>query len=358
MIGGLYMNKADNVNVQWMLRALELAERGRLSAPPNPHVGALVVRDGVLLGEGFHERAGGPHAEVAALKGIDAKGATLFVTLEPCAHYGRTPPCAKAVVESGIKKVFIGTLDPDERVRGKGVEILRAGGVDVEVGLLESAVKKSLAPYLHQRKTGLPYVVAKAAISIDGRIAHPSGRSQWISSEEAIRDAHLLRAASQAVMVGSKTALADNPRLTVRLEGVTRQPLRVVVDSKGIVKEGHLFDTTTSPTLIATTVKSDHPLHIHYEADRVPLRQLLQDLAKRGVIQLLVEGGAELLSALLEEELVHELITYTGPHIFGDGGKPLFSKISPTSGIELIDSCPLGQTVKSRYSIKSRRDFK
>lgn len=339
-----------------MWEAIELAEQGKFTAPPNPHVGALVVRDERVIGRGYHEKPGMPHAEVVAFKGIDAIGATLFVTLEPCCHYGRTPPCVEAVINAGIKEVFVGTLDPDERVKGKGVDALQKAGIKVHIGLLENEVKKSLAAYLHHRKTALPYVIAKAAITIDGRIAHDKV-PQWISCETAREDVHHLRRSSQAILIGSKTARLDNPRLTVRLPNIVKQPLRVVVDSKGVIKEGHLLDLSLAPTLMATNnqeaVEFWSKMGVEalcYPGERIPLKPLLQDLAKRGVLQLLVEGGGELFGSLFEENLVQELITYTGPKLYGDKGKPLITS-DPLPDLTLLESYTLGQTVKSRYIV-------
>src|SRR5690242_13153488 len=201
-----------------MAEAVALGERGRLTAAPNPWVGCVVVADGEIVGRGFHRRAGEPHAEVHALReaGDRARGATAFVTLEPCAHQGRTPPCAPAMVEAGVRRVVVAVFDPDERVAGRGVEILRAAGVTVDVGAGAEAAAHSLAPYLHHRRTGRPLCLLKTAASIDGRTAAADGTSQWITGPEARADAHRLRAQSGAVVVGAGTAVADRPTLTWR----------------------------------------------------------------------------------------------------------------------------------------------
>src|SRR5688572_586191 len=245
-----------------MAQAVALGERGRLTAAPNPWVGCVVVAaDGQVVGRGFHRRAGEPHAEVHALRqaGDRARGATAYVTLEPCAHQGRTPPCAPALVEAGVSRVVVAVLDPDEKVAGRGIEILRAAGIAVDIGVAAEDAARSLAPYLHHRRTGRPQCLLKTATSTDGRTAAADGTSQWITGPEARADAHRLRAESGAVVVGAGTALADRPMLTFRSldfeEGLTPpQPLRVLIDAAGRVPaDGPLFDPTLAPTLVITT---------------------------------------------------------------------------------------------------------
>ena len=249
-----------------MAEAISLGERGRLTAAPNPWVGCVIVSpDGQIVGRGFHRRAGEPHAEVHALReaGGRAQGATAYVTLEPCAHQGRTPPCAPALVEAGVARVVVAVRDPDENVAGRGIEILRAAGITVDVGVGAAAAAHSLAPYLHHRRTGRPLCLLKTAMSVDGRTAAADGTSQWITGPEARADAHRLRAESGAVVVGAGTALVDRPTLTFRNlefeEGLTpQQPLRVLVDAAGRVPAtGPLFDRTLAPILVITTSASD-----------------------------------------------------------------------------------------------------
>ncbi|MCA1842078.1 MAG: bifunctional diaminohydroxyphosphoribosylaminopyrimidine deaminase/5-amino-6-(5-phosphoribosylamino)uracil reductase RibD, partial [Actinobacteria bacterium] len=245
-----------------MAEAVALGERGRLTAAPNPWVGCLIVSaGGDIVGRGFHQRAGEPHAEVNALReaGDRARGGTAYVTLEPCAHQGRTPPCAPALVEAGVSRVVIAVLDPDERVAGRGVDILSAAGITVAVGPGAEAAARSLQPYLHHRRTGRPLCVLKTAASLDGRTAAADGTSQWITGPEARADAHRLRAQSGAVIVGAGTALADHPTLTFRNldfgDGPTPpQPLRVLLDAAGRVPAtGPLFDPTLAKTLVLST---------------------------------------------------------------------------------------------------------
>ena len=239
-----------------MARAVALAEGGRGTVSPNPMVGAVLVRDGRVVGEGFHRAAGQPHAEALALAaaGAAAAGATCYVTLEPCAHHGRTPPCADALVAAGVARVVVAVPDPDPRVDGAGLARLRAAGVAVAVGAGAEAAATLNAAYLTHRRLGRPRVTLKAAASLDGKVAAPDGTSRWITGPAARADAHRLRAEADAVMVGAGTALADDPRLTVRLPGwAGRQPLRVLVDAAGRVGgDGHLFDGEAE-TLVATT---------------------------------------------------------------------------------------------------------
>jgi len=249
----------SGTDVELMGRAVAVAGAARIAAPPNPWVGCVVVRDGEIVGEGATGPfPAGPHAEVAALAaaGDRARGATAYVTLEPCNHHGNTPPCTDALLAAGVGRVVVGLEDPDPRVRGTGVARLRDAGVDVVVGVAADAVRTELAPYLVQRSTGRAFALLKTAMSLDARSAAADGTSQWITGPEARADAHRLRAESQAVVVGPGTARADRPRLTVRLDDhpSARQPLRVLLDARGRVPaEGPLFDPDLAPTLVITT---------------------------------------------------------------------------------------------------------
>jgi diaminohydroxyphosphoribosylaminopyrimidine deaminase / 5-amino-6-(5-phosphoribosylamino)uracil reductase len=362
-----------------MARAVALGERGRETSAPNPWVGCVVVRDGRIVGEGYHHRAGEPHAEAHALcqAGDLARGATAYVTLEPCAHYGRTPPCVDGLLRAGIGRVVVGVLDPDRHVSGRGVADLRAAGVDVQVGVAEAMVAESLAPYLHQRQTGRAYVVLKAAISLDGRTAAADGSSQWISGPVARADAHALRARSQAVLVGSGTALADRPRLTVR-DGATppdRQPLRVVLDARGSVPAtGPLFDPSLAPTLVLTSELADRSavrawcaaganvevLPRACEGQGVDLASVLLALGRRGVLQVLVEGGARVHAGFARAGLVNRLILYVGPRTLGAEGRPLLAGPGPRSLADaacwqLLDVRQVGDDVRLEYAPLNRR---
>ena len=284
-----------------MERAIGLAAAVRSSTSPNPWVGAVIEPGGF---EGATQPPGGAHAEVVALEraGEAARGATMVVTLEPCPHHGRTPPCVDAILEAGIARVVVGIEDPDPNVSGKGIARLREAGVDVEVGVSAEEVRAQLAPYLKHRRTGRPWLVLKLAASVDGRTAAPDGSSQWITGEQARADAHRLRAESDAVIVGAGTVRADDPSLTVRhVEG--HDPLRVVL---GKAPPG----AKVSPAL-------------ELEGD---LDDVLDELGRRGVLQAVVEGGATVAGAFHRAGLVDRYVIYLAPALFGgEDGRPLFT---------------------------------
>ena len=327
----------------FMRQAIALADQARLLAPPNPWVGCIIVKNGNIVGRGFTQPPGHAHAEIMALNEAKekAEGATLYVTLEPCAHTGRTPPCTQAIIQAGIKELYFGVYDPDPRVKGKGARLLQKEGVNVFQGICEEEIKTLLAPYLYQRTTSLPYTILKAAVSLDGRVAAADYTSQWISSKEAREDAHFLRATSQAIVIGARTALHDSPRLTVRLPSLSHhlQPLRVLLDAKGIVPPtGPLFDQHLAPTLIFTTTHCPIERRKEWESvgaevqvissspEGINLKEAWQELGKRSILQLLVEGGANLQTTLLETDLVNHLILYMGPIFLGSSGIPLYQK--------------------------------
>jgi diaminohydroxyphosphoribosylaminopyrimidine deaminase / 5-amino-6-(5-phosphoribosylamino)uracil reductase len=321
----------------WMARAVALAEGGRGTTSPNPMVGAVLVRDGRVVGEGFHQAAGRPHAEALALAaaGEAARGATCYVTLEPCAHHGRTPPCADALVAAGVARVVAAVADPDPRVDGAGLARLRAAGVAVAVGAGAAAAAEQNAAYLTHRRLGRPRVTLKAAASLDGKVAAPDGSSRWITGPAARSDAHRLRAEADAVAVGAGTALADDPRLTVRLPGwAGRQPLRVLVDAAGRVgADGHLFDgeaetlVATSPAAPATAVDAwkaagAEVVICGQAPSGVDLGDLARRLAARGVLELMVEGGPRLQASLWAAGLADRLVWYLAPLAIGGERAP------------------------------------
>jgi diaminohydroxyphosphoribosylaminopyrimidine deaminase/5-amino-6-(5-phosphoribosylamino)uracil reductase len=300
-------------DVQHMRRAMALAATVRGSTAPNPWVGCVVfptvhATDVATFFEGATAPPGGPHAEVTALvqAGEAARGATLYVTLEPCAHHGRTPPCTDAIISAGVSRVVIGIQDPDSRVAGRGMAALRDAGIEVTEGVAADDVAEQLAPYIKHRRTGQPWVVLKMAASLDGRTAAPDGSSRWITGEAARRDVHRLRESSDAVLVGAGTVRADDPELTVRLDGETdgdEQPLRVVL---GRAPEG----ARVQPAL-------------ELEGD---LGGVLDELGKRGVLQLLVEGGATVAHDFHAAGLVDRYVLYLAPALFGgDDGRPIFA---------------------------------
>jgi diaminohydroxyphosphoribosylaminopyrimidine deaminase / 5-amino-6-(5-phosphoribosylamino)uracil reductase len=285
-------------------QAIAEAAAVRGSTSPNPWVGAVVVAPDGSVFTGATQPPGGPHAEAVALQaaGDKARGATLYTTLEPCSHHGRTPPCADAVVAAGVARVVIGLEDPDEHVRGTGVEVLKAAGIDVTVGVCADGVRAQLAPYLKHRMTGRPFVVLKLAATLDGGTAAPDGTSQWITGQAARTDAHRLRAESDAVLVGAGTVRTDDPSLTVRhLEG--RDPMRVVLGSAPL-------DAKVHPALELSGELPD----------------VLDDLGRRGVLQLLVEGGATVAHAFHAARLVDRYVLYMAPALFGgDDARGLFA---------------------------------
>jgi diaminohydroxyphosphoribosylaminopyrimidine deaminase/5-amino-6-(5-phosphoribosylamino)uracil reductase len=288
-----------------MARALAIADTVRADTTPNPWVGCVIVADSSNF-EGATSPPGGPHAEVTALEraGAAAKGATLYTTLEPCAHHGRTPPCVDAIIEAGIARVVVGVVDPDPQVQGRGVELLRAAGVEVEVGVLGDAIGEQLAPYLKHRRTGRPWVILKLAATLDGRTAAPDGSSRWITGDAARSDAHRLRAHSDAVLVGAGTVRADDPELTARGDAApARQPLRVVLGK-------------------APATSKVHPA-LELSGD---LGAVLDDLGARGVLQVLVEGGAAVAHAFHARGLVDRYVLYFAPAFFGgDDARAMFA---------------------------------
>lgn len=360
-------------DVAAMQRAITLGERARLTAPPNPWVGCVLVRDGEVVGEGFHLTPGEPHAEVNALAqaGDRARGATAYVPLEPCSHHGRTPPCTGALIAAGVTRVVAALIDPDERVGGNGVRELREHGVEVTIGVGNEDARESLAPYLFHRMTDRAWCVLKSAMSVDGRIAAADGTSRWITGDLARADAHRLRAESQAVLVGSGTALADRPALTVRHfdPPLGKQPLRVLLDARGRVPaNGPLFDTTAAPTLVITTAAADQTVRASWtdagaevvevaegaEERGVDLEAALEILGEREVLQVLVEGGAALNGALLRAGLANRFIVYVGSKILGAQAHPLIGGPGPANmdaslPLRLLSATQLGDDVRLEY---------
>jgi diaminohydroxyphosphoribosylaminopyrimidine deaminase / 5-amino-6-(5-phosphoribosylamino)uracil reductase len=359
-------------DTELMARAVELGERGRRTAPPNPWVGAVVVdHHGALRGEGFHERPGSPHAEAVALAaaGERARGGTAYITLEPCAHHGRTPPCTESLITAGVRRVVVALEDPDPRVAGRGLAELRAAGVDVVVGPGSAAATRSLGPYLHHRRTGRAWCVLKTAMSLDGRTAAADGASRWITGPAARADAHRLRAESQAVVVGAGTALADQPNLTARdvEPPVERQPLRVLLDGRGRVPpSGPLFDPALAPTMVVTTDAAPSAAVDGWRAagakvESVPhgrggvdLEATLDLLGRHGVVQAMVEGGATLHGELLAAGLADRVVAYVAPTMLGPRGLAAFPQPDPDTvadadAWQLVSATPFGDDVRLEY---------
>jgi diaminohydroxyphosphoribosylaminopyrimidine deaminase/5-amino-6-(5-phosphoribosylamino)uracil reductase len=327
---------ADDVDSQMMGLALAEGEKGRPS--PNPHVGAVVALGKEVLAAAHHDRAGEDHAEVRAAKlaGDKARGATLYVTLEPCNHDGRTPPCVDAILEAKFARVVIGCLDPNPHVKGGGAERLRAAGVDVKIGVSEKEARALIAPWSKCVTTGLPYVSLKLALSLDGRIATRTGASKWVTGPEARAKVHELRSRMDAVAVGIGTVVADDPRLTVR-EVAAPSPIRVVFDTKLRIPSGARLVTTAreTPTWIVTSLEaspaveqtlSDQGVEIlrapPSAEGRIDVTAALRALAQRGVVSLMVEGGAELAGSVLASRLADELHVFVSPILLGPRGRP------------------------------------
>ena len=351
--------------IRWMRRALRLAERG--FTPPNPMVGCVLVQDGVNVGEGWHPYVGQPHAEVFALRaaGARAAGATAYVSLEPCSHFGRTPPCADALIAAGVKRVVVAALDPDLRVSGRGLAKMRATGIEVTLGVLEAPAQRLNEAFIHFHTTGMPFLTLKAAMTLDGKIATRTGDSQWITGPRARRFVHLQRARSGAVLAGIGTLLADDPQLTARLPGIVlpRQPLRVVVDSRLRTPPACAavrLAAPEAPLLIATreSVDSDraHALIrdgveiLTLPADtigRVDLSALIQELAKRRIISVWVEGGGELNASLLQAGLAHKAFFFISPKLLGGKDAP-----TPLEGVGpklIAEAVPLDSLIVHRF---------
>jgi len=320
---------------RWMEVALAAAKNGKPS--PNPNVGAAVVSGGELVASSFHERAGGDHAEVAALRaaGDKANGASLYVTLEPCNHHGRTAPCTDAIIASKVTRVVVGTRDPNPHVEGMGVEKLRAAGIEVVLGVREEKARAMIAPWSKHITVGLPYVSLKLALSLDGRIATRTGESKWVTGPDARAKVHLLRAKSDAIAIGIGTALADDPRLTVR-DAPGESPLRVIFDTKlRLPIESRLVKTAReTPTLVLCGLDADADAESELarhgvECLRTPLSAegrlevftALRSLAARGVVALMVEGGAELAGSFLAGRLADELHVFVAPILLGPRGR-------------------------------------
>ncbi len=320
---------------EYMKQALRLARRGLGKTSPNPMVGALIVKDGRIIGQGYHRHYGGKHAEINAIESAreNTGGATMYVTLEPCCHYGKTPPCVDAVIKSQIGKVVIGTLDPYSEMRGRSLEILKRHGIDTEVGVLEEECRALNEAYFKYMTTGVPLVTVKFAQTLDGRIATSTGNSQWLSSPASRRFAHKLRSLNDAVMVGIGTVLMDNPQLTVRLAR-GRNPTRIILDSRlRIPLDARvLMNQESAPTIIATASSADSErlsalsqmgtgVLVTREDERgeVDLSHLLQILGQRSISSVLVEGGAETITSLLRLNLVDRLVVIVAPRIMGKG---------------------------------------
>jgi len=322
------------IDKELIKRTIQLAKKGKGSVSPNPLVGSLIVKNGKIIGEGYHKCFGKEHAEIAALRqvGDKARGATLYVNLEPCCHHGKTPPCTDAIIKSGIKRIVIGMVDPNPLVNLQGIKILRERGIEVESGIEEQACEQLNSAFIKYIKTGLPYVTLKIAQSLDGRIATSTGHSQWITSEPARKEAHRIRAENDVILVGIGTVLADDPQLTVRMvKG--NNPVRIILDSSLRIPLNcqMLNDEFVNNTIVATTNENIHKIekiknigaHVwQMEKDangRVFLPGLLKKIGRAKKSTVMVEGGAEIFTSFLKEKLVDRIVFALAPKILGSG---------------------------------------
>lgn len=319
---------------QYMRRAIELAQKGEGCTKPNPLVGAVIVKDNKIIGEGYHQFYGGPHAEINAFRNAleDVKGGKMYVTLEPCSHYGKTPPCALAIVESGIKEVVIGMKDPNPLVAGRGIRILEEAGIKVTCEVLEEEVKELNEIFIKYISTKLPFVIMKTAMTLDGKIAAHTGDSKWITNELSRKYVHKIRNKVSAIMVGIGTVLADDPMLTTRLEDKEgADPIRVIIDSNGrIPLEAKVLNIDSeAKTIIAVTEKASKEkikkieskgaevLIIPEKNNKVDLKYLMKELGERDIDSILLEGGSTLNYSALNEGIVDKVISFIAPKIIG-----------------------------------------
>ncbi len=336
----------------FMREALRIARNAQGRTSPNPLVGAVIVRDGKIIAEGWHRQAGSPHAEIHALNmaGDLAKNSTLYVTLEPCSHFGRTPPCANAIVDAGIKKVFAAMSDPNPKVAGRGFEILKSAGVEVEVGLLEAEARALNEIFIKWVTKNLPFVTLKFACSLDGKISTAGGESQWISCLESRKFSHRLRDLNDAILVGVGTVLADDPSLTTRLvDG--KNPVRIVVDSSAKTPlDSKVVTEKFSQTIIATTTNAPPEkisalknlgVEIIFAGDKksVDLKILMRELARREITSVLVEGGGTVHFSMLKEKLVDKIFAFVAPKIIG--GKNSLTAVEGAGFEKLSDAVNL-----------------
>jgi diaminohydroxyphosphoribosylaminopyrimidine deaminase/5-amino-6-(5-phosphoribosylamino)uracil reductase len=366
------MSNADDY--RHMARAIHLAERGLYTTDPNPRVGCVLVNGGDVVGEGWHERAGEPHAEVMALRaaGQRARGATAYVSLEPCSHHGRTPPCADALINAGVARVVAAMQDPNPLVAGQGLARLQAAGIAVENGVLSTQAAALNPGFIKRMKCGRPWVRLKLAASLDGRTALASGESQWITGEEARADVHRLRARSSAIVTGAATVLADDPSLTARLDDEVLQPLRVVLDARlqtpPTARLLSLPGRTLICTLNANTPAADalraagaEVVAVAGEGERIALPSLLDLLGQRHINEVMVESGPTLAGAFVQAGLVDELILYLAPHLLGDDARGLFTlpgleQMRDRIELEIADVRAVGRDWCIRARLRNRSE--
>ncbi|MYL54488.1 bifunctional diaminohydroxyphosphoribosylaminopyrimidine deaminase/5-amino-6-(5-phosphoribosylamino)uracil reductase RibD [Pontibacillus yanchengensis] len=355
-----------NQDQQYMQLAIQMAQTTTGQTTPNPHVGAVVVKDGEVLGMGAHLKAGGPHAEVHALQmaGERAAGATIYVTLEPCSHYGKTPPCAELIVQSGIQRVVVATLDPNPQVAGRGVRRIREAGIEVEIGVLEKEADELNQVFYHWIANKTPYVTLKTAMSLDGKIATTTGESQWITGTEAREDVHQYRHTHDGILVGVNTVIHDGPKLTTRLPHGGKNPVRIVLDTHLRTPiDTPLIQSPEAPTWIVTgsDVEQDQINHFrqygHVEvvklsSSNISIEEVLRVLGEKGITSLFVEGGAQVNDAFVRAGAVNQVIQYIAPKLIGGKTAPTpitgegIAKLSEAISLKIEGVIQLGQDIK------------
>lgn len=371
------MSTFTHDDYRFMQRAIVLAKGGHYTTSPNPRVGCVLVKSGEIIAEGFHQRAGEGHAEVNALKmaGSNAQGATAYVTLEPCSHYGRTPPCAEGLIKAGVTHVIAAMVDPNPKVAGRGLQMLEQAGISTQHGLLTQAAEALNVGFIKQMSTGLPYVRCKLAASLDGKTAMKNGESKWITSVDARQDVQRLRAQSCAIISGTDSILVDNAKMTVRWQELgdlkndypkesVRQPIRVIIDSKNrLTPDLALFNEHCPIILIRNTIENIHQWPHFVEQVALPfaqtsgqkqyinLRALLAYLAKLNLNDVLIESGARLAGAFIEQNLVDELVLYQAPKLMGAESKSLLNMANITSlseakDLEISDMRMVGKDIR------------
>jgi len=351
----------------YMAQAISLAKRGRYTTDPNPRVGCVLVRDGEVIGQGWHVKAGQGHAEVEALKNVpDAKGATAYVTLEPCSHQGRTPPCCDALIKAGVSRVVAAMQDPNPQVSGSGLEKLKAAGIEVICGVLQEGALALNRGFIKRMTDSRPFVRSKLAMSLDGRTAMASGESKWITSNEARADVHRLRAESSAILTGINTVLADDPAMNARVDGDVLQPVRVVLDTHLNMPVTAQMAKLPGRSLILTCAQNEQKQGALQQAGfevyqlpckngRLDLQAVMDFLGQQQINELLVEAGSVLNGALLDEDWVDEYVIYMAPCILGDQGRGLFNlpglqQMADKKQLKLRDVRQVGQDLKLTYT--------
>ncbi|MBT5547813.1 MAG: bifunctional diaminohydroxyphosphoribosylaminopyrimidine deaminase/5-amino-6-(5-phosphoribosylamino)uracil reductase RibD [Gammaproteobacteria bacterium] len=341
-------------DTECMALALKLSQFGRKAVGANPMVGCVISRDDKIIAQDYHRLYGEAHAEVNALEKINYKGENtkVYITLEPCSHFGKTPPCAEALIRAGVKKVFIAMLDPNPLVSGRGMRVLQDSGIEVEVGLLEEEANKINRGFVKRMTTGLPFVTSKIAMSLDGRTAMKNGESKWITSEASREDVQMLRSLNQAILTGSGTIKSDNPMMTVRTENANSNPLRVVVDSNNIItnKSLNIFSSDAN-TLILNNNNSEILAN-----GKLDLKSALKKLGEMGINNLLLEAGSGLNGAMTEAGLIDEFIIYTAPLILGSDANPMIEiplkKMSDKIKLNIVEVSQIDCDIKIRATIK------